>query len=212
MTDTEREHVLRMIEDGKITAEEGLRLMQALEAEAPEDEGEPVVIEAPATPEPPTPSDETAKREFQSRVNTLRRLWLIPLGLGIASAIPGAWWMYLNVQAGLNGWFIFPFLFFLFGVGLVALGAGSRTARWIYLDVREPRDSGTGFQRIRLAFPIPTGLIRWGMRTFGRRMPDQQRAKTDDILRAVFESEVLDEPILVDVKEDSGQHARVYIG
>lgn len=210
MTDTEREHVLRMIEDGKITAEEGLRLMQALESDIAEDAGEPIVIAAPPAPEPAPASDGATKREFQAHINKLRRLWLIPLGLGVAFSIPGAWWMYQNVQAGLNGWFIFPFLFFLLGVGLAALGAGSRTARWIYVDVKEPH--GARFRRIRLGFPIPTGLIRWGMHTFGHRMPDRQRAKTDDVLRAVFESDVLNEPILVDVKEDDGQHVRVYIG
>lgn len=211
MTDSEREHVLRMIEDGTISAEEGLRLMQALEAATPDDAGDAaeIVVKAP-TPPPPPASDESTKREFQARVNRLRRLWLIPLVLGIACAVPGAWWMYQNVQAGLNGWFIFPFLFFLLGVGLIALGAGSRTSRWIYVNVKEKE--GGKPRRIVFAFPIPTELIRWGVKNFGHNMPDRQRAVTDDVLKAVFESNALDEPILVDVKEEDGQHVRVYIG
>lgn len=209
MTDSEREQVLRMIQDGKISAEEGLRLIQALEAAPPDDADEaPGII--PEAPAPPPPSDNPARREFQSRINRLRRLWLIPLALGMACALPGAWWMFQNVQAGLNGWFIFPFLFFLLGVGLIALGVGSRTARWIYVNIKEKED-GAPF-RIVFAFPIPTGLVRWGIKNFGHHMPDRQRAVTNDVLKAIFESDALNEPILVDVKEADDRHVRIYIG
>lgn len=48
MTDQERAHVLKMIADGKITPEEGLRLMQALDQNPAEDEMK--VIEPEAGP------------------------------------------------------------------------------------------------------------------------------------------------------------------
>lgn len=213
MTDSEREQILKMIESGKITAEEGLRLMQAIGEHASDDEEyAPVVAEPPISEMPPLgqPSDDATKKEFQARINKLRRLWIIPVSIGIAFAVPGAWWMYQNVEAGLNGWFIFPFTFFLLGVSLIALGAGSRTSRWIYVNIKEK--PGSSPQRIVFAFPIPTGLIRWGVKSFGHHIPDRERAVTDEVLKAVFESDVLDEPMLVDVKEDDGQHVRVYIG
>jgi hypothetical protein len=37
MTDSEREQILKMIEDGKISPEDGLKLMQVLDQDAPED-------------------------------------------------------------------------------------------------------------------------------------------------------------------------------
>jgi hypothetical protein len=206
MTDSERQQILKMIEDGKITADEGLRLMQALGEELPDDAIE-VVVEPPFQGEH---SDDSTKKEFEARVNKLRRLWIIPVSIGVAFAIPGAWWMYQNVEAGLNGWFIFAFLFFLFGVFLIALGAGSRTSRWIYVNVKEK--PGSSPQHIVFAFPIPFGLIRWGINNFGHHIPDRERAITDDVMKAVFESDALDEPMLVDVKEEDGQHVRVYIG
>ncbi len=209
MTDSEREHVLRMIEDGKISAEEGLRLMQALESTPLDEDAAPELIGETPAPPPPA-SDDATQRAFQAHINKLRRLWLIPLLLGIAITIPCAWWMFQNVQTGLNGWFIFPFFFFLAGVGLIALGAGSRTARWLYLDLKEPR--GADFRRIHFAFPIPTGLIRWGMQTFGHQMPARQRSMADQVLEAIFESDVLNAPLVLDVKEEDGQHVRLYIG
>lgn len=208
MTDSEREYVLRMIEDGKISAEEGLRLMQALEA-APLDEDaapEPIV----ETPMPSPASADATQREFQAHINKLRRLWLVPLLLGLVTIILCAWWMFQNVQTGLNGWFIFPLFCFLAGVGLIALGAGSRTARWLYLDLKEPR--GADFRRIHFAFPIPTGLIRWGIQTFGHSMSARQRSMADQVLEAIFESDVPNEPLVLDVKEEDGQHVRLYIG
>jgi len=206
MTDSERQQILKMIEEGKITADEGLKLMQALDDDVPEDALE-VVVEQPLQGEP---SDDSTKKEFQSRVNKLRRLWIIPVSIGLAFSVPGAWWMYQNVEAGLNGWFIFAFLFFLFGVSLIALGAGSRTSRWLYVNVKEK--PGSSPQHIVIAFPIPTGLIRWGVKNFGHHIPDRERAITDDVMKAVFESDALDEPMLIDVKEEDGQHVRVYIG
>ena len=51
MSDDEREQILKMVADGKITAEEALKLMQALD-ETPVEE--PVEIVALESPEPKT--------------------------------------------------------------------------------------------------------------------------------------------------------------
>ncbi len=209
MTDSERSQILKMIEDGKISAEDGLKLMQALQTE-PEDESteEEYVPVGDAAYE--QASDEIRK-EFEKRVKRFRRLWVIPAIFGFGITFLGALWMYNIVLAGLSGWFAFALFFFLFGVGLLSLGAGSRKSRWLYVKVLEKK-AGSTVKRIQLAFPIPTGLLRWGIRNFGHRMPEAQRMATDDILRMVFESDTLNDPILIDVQEDDDQHVQVYIG
>ena len=86
MTDSERQQILKMIADGKISAEEGLTLMRAL-GEASDEDGNP-----PALPEPedfPTFSSASVEAgpdqphktdpEFDRKVNRFRSLWVIPL-------------------------------------------------------------------------------------------------------------------------------------
>ncbi len=210
MTDSERAHILKMIEDGKISAEEGLKLMQALQTD-PEDEAPEAEEYVSREDSSAEQASAEAKREFEKRISRFRRLWLIPTIFGLGITLLGAWWMYNIVLAGLSGWFILALAFFLGGVALLSLGAGSRTSRWLYVNVQEKRE-GASPRRIRLAFPIPTGLLRWGIQTFGHRIPDRERMATDDILKMVFESDALNDPILIDVKEDDEQHVQVYIG
>lgn len=210
MTDSERAQILKMIEDGKISAEEGLKLMQALQTE-PEDEapeGEEYV--SPGLPDADQASA-AAKQDFEKRISRFRRLWVIPTLFGLGITLLGAWWMYNIVLAGLTGWFVLALLFFLGGVSLVTLGAGSQSSRWLYVKVQEKRE-GASPRRIMFAFPIPTGLLRWGIRNFGHHIPARERMATDDLLKMVFETDTLNDPILIDVKEDDEQHVQVYIG
>ena len=213
MTDNERQQILKMIEEGKITAEEGLKLIQALE-EAPADDEFPELEAEPApefesAPEPaPAPQSHP---DFAKKIERFRRLWIIPLAIGLLITVSTAAWLYNLVQANsMGGWFIFAFLLFLFGVAVTAFGAGSRTMRWIYVDVNE-RKPGKSPTRIVLAFPIPLGLVRWGVANFGHHIPERERKITDDVLDSVLGGSVLDEPLLVDVDEDD-EHVQVYIG
>ena len=104
MTDSERQQILKMIEDGKITAEEGLTLMQAL-GDEPEDV---VVAEHPAGDEIPSfitepggeaEGEKKTDPEFDRKVNRFRSLWTIPLWVGVAITVVGAYWMYASMQA-----------------------------------------------------------------------------------------------------------------
>jgi len=207
MTDNERQQVLKMIEDGKISAEEGLKLMQALgdEPELPAGEELPSFItEAGGEAE----GERKPDPEFERKLNRFRNLWTIPLWIGVAITVAGAYWMYASLQsAGFGFWFYFAWLPFLLGVLVVALAFSSRTSRWIYVDVQQR--PGETPQRIILAFPL--SLVSW-LTLFARgRIPEQQRGAADDVMRAVFKSAKSTEPLLVDVDED-GEHVQVYIG
>src|SRR5512145_2371110 len=111
MTDSERQQILKMIADGKISAEQGLTLMQAL-GDEPEDMSAP---ELPAGSEIPSfitePVGEAAGEkktdpEFDRKVNRFRSLWTIPLRIGVAITVAGAYWMYASLQAsGFGFWF-----------------------------------------------------------------------------------------------------------
>jgi hypothetical protein len=214
MTDSEREQILKMIEDGKITAEQGLTLMQAL-GEEPEDESAP---ELPAGDEVPSfitepggeaEGEKKTDPEFDRKVNRFRSLWTIPLWIGVAITVAGAYWMYASMQAaGFGFWFYCSWLPFLLGVLVVALAFSSRTSRWIYVNVKQK--PGETPQRIVIAFPL--SLVSWLMMFAKGKMAEHDRGAMDEIIGAVFNSTKSTEPLMVDVQEEDGEHVQVYIG
>jgi hypothetical protein len=215
MTDQERNQVLKMIEEGKITAEEGLKLMQALDQQAPELEPSPVPIIAPPVEEAQNsssaqPSEPDAHIERLKR--TARRLWQIPLWIGIFITVLSALGMYAIMRGpGLNFWFYFMLLPLLLGVALTALAAGSRAARWIYVDVHQQPGEKPG--HIFLGFPLPLKLTAWFLRTFGPMIPDLQKTNVDEIIQVMESGFNGNEPLIVHVDEgEGGERVQVYIG
>jgi hypothetical protein len=214
MSQDEREQILKMVSEGKITAEEALKLMQALD-ESPFEEA--VEIVALSTPEENAREEEEEPKpqpdpEFTKKVNRFRRLWLIPLTLGIALTILGAWWMYsAMLNSGYGFWFLCAWFPFLLGVLIVTLGAISKTSRWIYVNVEQK--PGESPRRIVFAFPIPSMLLRWGIQNFGHNIPPEHRDKVDLAMNAIFENDgTFNEPLFVDVHDEDGEHVQVYIG
>jgi hypothetical protein len=214
MTDSERQQILKMIEDGKITAEEGLKLMQAL-GEEPEDDSTP---ELPAGDEIPSfiteagdqaEGEKKADPEFDRKLNRFRSLWTIPLWIGVAITVAGAYWMYASMQAsGFGFWFYCSWLPFLLGVLMVALAFSSRTSRWIYVNVKQK--PGETPQRIVIAFPL--SIVSWLMTFVKGKIPEREHGAMDEVMGAIVNSTKSTEPLMVDVHEDDGEHVQVYIG
>jgi len=216
MTDQERAQVLKMIEDGKVSPEEGLRLLQTLEQNPADEES------GSGAPQPgPTPApevvDEKPRPEPDAGIKRVaekgRRLWYIPLTVGIVLMVLGGFIMYWNIHpSGLSLWFYclgLPVV--LLGVAITTLGSASRTSRWIFLHVEQK--PGERPQRIVLGFPLPLRLTAWFLRTFRNYIPDLERTSADEILVALEESTSTDSPLVVNVDEgDDGEKVQVYIG
>lgn len=213
MSQDEREQILKMVSDGKITAEEALKLMQALDESPAEETAEIVATPLPEEykeeKEEPKPQPDP---EFTKKVNRFRRLWLIPLTVGIVLTVLGAWWMYTAMlSSGYGFWFLCAWFPFLLGVLIVTLGAISKTSRWIYVNVEQK--PGESPRRIVFAFPIPSPLLRWGIRNFGHNIPPEHRDTADIAMKAIFEEDgAFNEPLYVDVHDEDGEHVQVYIG
>ncbi len=208
MTDSERQQILKMIEEGKITADEGLKLMQALAAND-ESAGEEVeVVETVAGGE--AASEKRGEDPyFEKKINHFRSLWTIPLWIGIAITVAGAYWMYSALdKAGFGFWFYCSWLPFLLGVGLAALALSSRTSRWLYVNVKQK--PGEKPQRIVIAFPL--SLVSWILSLVGNRIPIGKKGTADDVMQAIFDGTKSDEPFLVEVHEEDGEDVQVYIG
>ena len=218
MTDSERQQILKMIDDGKISAEQGLALMQAL-LEEPEDElvnvQETAAEQAVEVLQETDQSSQTgsnaarSNQDFERKLAGFRRLWVVPLVIGVVTTVLGALWMFSAMQAGgLSFWFFLAWLPFLAGVLITAVAFSSRTSRWIYINVKQK--SGETPQRIVITFPL--SLVSWVMGFVKFTVPDPEVGAINEVMNAVFQSTKTSEPLLVDVQEEDGEHVQVFIG
>jgi hypothetical protein len=231
MANNERLHILEMLDQGQITAEQALTLIQALEAgemeaallpdrPAVENDAEPAEPAAPdAEPQifAPEPEDapasvsaahETFKPETSRR---FRSFWLIPLWVGAAITVIGGLLMFLAWQSsGFGFWFACAWFPFMLGVLVLMLAWLARGTPWMHLRVRRP-EGQEGPRNIVLSFPLPLRLAGWGLRTFGHRIPGLESTNVDEIIVAL-EHISPETPFSVEVDEGNGEHVEIYIG
>jgi hypothetical protein len=213
MSSDEQKQILKMVENGKISADEAMKLIKALDLASVEEEIE--VIEAEASPGPGFDavggSEGSAAPEFEEIKARARRFAMIPLGVGVAITVLASYWLFVLVQnANYGFWFVCAWFPLLLGILLVALSSGGMNARWLYVNVDQ--EPGERPQHITLGFPIPLGLLGWLLRTFGRFVPGMDRQRVDDILRLLATADAHG-PLIVNVDEgDRGERVQVYIG
>lgn len=205
MVTDEKRQILKMVKDGKVTAEEEIALLNAVEGDAAEEEAD--VFETEASPNSASEPDENL-RVIADRV---RSFWNIPLWIGIGFTILGGLWMLWSMQAsGFGFWFYCAWLPFLLGVLVVATAAGSRNSRWIFVHIKQA--PGERPQNITFGLPLPLHFSAWVMRTFGRWMPDVDAFGLSEILESMAEAPAGDAAVIVDVQDDDGEHVQVFIG
>src|SRR4026208_2368195 len=145
-----------MVADGTIAAEGAAGLMRALDDdtdpgtnhadESAEDELEVIQTHWGSSHE------KAEAPEFDRIKERARRFALIPLWIGIIVTVFSAWAIYaIQQHVGVNFWFYCMTVPLRAGELLIALGAGSRTSRWIYVDVdRRNAEPGDGPRHITL--------------------------------------------------------------
>ncbi len=222
-----RMRILEMIERGEVTAEEGLRLLQALM----EDESEEAL---PALEEPALASQETLEAEQQEPTPTeaeepevisdqpadrmppeaekWRSYWMIPLWIGVGITIIGGLLMYrAQTTSGLGFWFVCASIPFILGLLLLVLAFQSRTAPWLHLRVQQK--PGQSPQRIAFSFPIPVRLAAWALRTFGHRIPAMEDTPIDEVILALGETRKAGTPLYIQVDEGEDEDkVEIFIG
>ena len=95
MSSEERQQILKMVEDGKVSADEAMKLMKALDESSVEME----IIEAPLSalgtgapasssgPEAESNSKKPNAPEFEEVADRARRIWQIPLWIGVTITV-----------------------------------------------------------------------------------------------------------------------------
>jgi len=220
MTDQERNQVLKMIQDGKISPEEGLRLMQALDQSAADEVVHASQVSTSQSSETVSPQvPEFSRMETDARIlsikSTARRLWWIPLWIGVGITVLSALGMFLIMRGpGLNFWFYFMVLPLLLGVAVIAIAVGSHSAHWIFVDVHQK--PGDYPEHIFLGFPLPLKFAAWVLRTVKYWIPnlksDYSGVNIDQIIEMV-EHGIGNEPFIAHVDdEEGGEKVRVFNG
>ena len=206
MSDNEMKEILKMVEDGKITAQEPGELWNALEADDIVDEAEADIGEASAT------FSREAEPNLKSIADKVRSFWRIPLVIGVVITVLGGLWMLGAMQsAGFGFWFYCAWLPFSLGVLLVVLAAGSRKSHWLFVKVKQA--PGEKPQNITFGFPLPLRFSAWILRNLGHHIPGMENAVgVDEILEKLANTPIGDSALIVDVHDDDGEEVQVFIG
>lgn len=229
----ERRLILEMIENGKISAPEGLELLKALGEDQPLDRGGDA---EPDTQPSPEESDEPAsggtespdafagevplsgevlnpaKASFPPDADKWRRWWRIPMWVGVGITTLGGLFLFWAQQTyGIGFLFFCAWVPLLLGILLIVLGWQSRTSRWLHLRIQQ--QPGEWPQKIALSFPIPIRMTAWFFRTFRNTIPGMQETSIDEILLALDQSATPENPLYVEVEDDEdGERVEIYIG
>ena len=206
MSSEERKKILQMVADGKISAEEAATLMQALDE--PAEEG----IEILGT-ESGFGFERSDAPEFDQVRKRAMRFALIPLWTGILFTVLSAWAMFsIQQNAGLNFWFFCMSTPFVLGVLLIAMGAGSRSSRWLYVNVDRSHQNEWP-RNITIALPLPLGLVSWFLKNFGSHIEGLKRTTVDEVVQAIAMAKNITEPLIINVDDsDDGERVQVFIG
>ncbi len=218
MSNEERKQILQMVADGKISAEEAAQLMRALDE--PAEENAQIIPHEPSFQsesgeEDPTWKEKPDAPEFEKVKRRAFALSQIPLWLGALLVTLSAWGMFAALQsAGMNFWFFCLTAPLTLGVLLIALGAGGKSSRWLYLNVERSNPPEGGPRRITLALPLPLGLVAWFLRNFGEHIQGLKRTSIDEVVSAIEMTKSVSEPLIVHVDEgeEGGERVQIFIG
>ena len=213
MVDEAERKILGMVENGDITAEEGLRLMNAMGSRAhpaqPIDEDPLEAVTFVPVDDVLEPSGPRMSEEEQHRMKHLKRWWVLPFGIGLLIMVLGAIWMYTGYTNSGFGWgFWLSWLPFLLGIFIVAVSF--QTSRSVWLHIRIKQKPGESPGRISISLPLPISLTKWFMGAFGNRIPglrDQPLENYAEILENISP----EEPFYIHVNDD-GEEVEVFIG
>ena len=216
MSDEAERKIFDMVEQGQITAEEALRLINAMGSDEKKSDNEFGIL--PLDNAGSIPSSEDVEvvyypkipAEELKRMNRLKKLWFVPFGDGLIVMTLGALWLYSAFSSnGFGVGFWLAWIPFIAGIFIVAISF--QTSRSVWLHVRIKQAPGERPQRIVISLPMPLSLTRWFLRTFGRRIPGLKDQPVDDFLE-ILENLSPESPFYVHVNEDDGEEVDVFIG
>lgn len=182
----EQERILRMVEEGRVSAAEANELLTAVAGEGEAEAAAPMAqAEAP-----------------------LERAWEVPFFGGLMVALLGSFGLLRRGgRRGLLGAGAWGTL--VLGLAVAGAGLWSRNVPWLHLRVEEQDGN-----RIRLSFPLPLFLAKWFL-GIARTYVDEETAARLESAAGFIEAlgdEPSGEPFSIQVDEGDGDRVLIYIG
>jgi hypothetical protein len=216
MVDKAERKILDMVEQGQLSAEDGLRLINAMGSDRNMHQDSPTAnlkvsgCEVPSPDDILEPSPPRISEQELERMKRLKRWWVLPFSIGLLITTLGAIWMYSGYTASGFGWgFWLSWIPFLLGIFIV--GVSFQTSRSVWLHVRIKQKPGVKPQQIKISLPLPVTLSRWFLSVFGNRIPGLREQPLDEYSE-ILENISPDEPFYVHVNDDLGDEVEVFIG
>lgn len=214
-----RLEILKKIEQGELTVEEGFRQISELEAQA-ESHPVPHVSQAgfvrQVGAQSASTTDERGKVEVVvdqkneplpdfSRWKVLP--WVVFSLFMLLTAFSSVWMIQGWVSHPWGWGFWLSWIPFLIGLAGMALMFNSH---WLYVRVRQ--SPGEKPERITISMPLPIGLALWFFNTFGQWLPKEVHGlDIAEVLKEVDQGLTRDQPLVVQVDDEDGEHVEVYI-
>ena len=183
--------VLEMIEAGEISAEEGVRRLEAIAGEA-------TTSQALSSPSVTVP-----------RPAMVEWLWQAVFWTGIALvAVGGLLVASVYAENIVAGWLVWGWIVFVLGVLAVSVGWWLQRAHWLSVRVRQPHASS-----VLIALPLPLGPVAWVLRVARPFVPQLEETGADEVILALRDEIRAGRPFVVEVDEgEGGEQVQVYFG
>jgi hypothetical protein len=223
-TSEERQRILQMISTGKITAEEGTLLLNALSGNPQPDRPAP-----PDQPQiaPPVDRAEEAQAAQQDKATTpesevidppppidvnmpdTRHWWQVPFWIGLAVLIAGAFTIAGALSSGAVCFVLvcgLPLLFI--GLILIIVAWFARNGPWVHIRVKNNRP---GEHNVNISVPLDLGVV--AVRVAEPFVPQMRNTGVDDVIVSLKNNVKGDQPVIIDVNNDEdGEHVQVIVG
>jgi hypothetical protein len=218
-TSEERQQVLQMIADGKITPEEGSRLLAALSGGTPPELTESSTVSGPAPETEQTDSQQqayTPEQEvisppppIETHIPDTRHWWQVPFWIGAALLIAGAFTLAGAISSGAICALLLCGLPMLF-IGIVAVIVAwfARNGPWVHIRVKHRRPDE---RDINLSVPLDLGVV--AVRVAEPFVPQMKNTGVDDVIVSLKDNVKKDQLLVIDVNDDEdGEHVQVIVG
>ncbi len=213
-----RNKLLQMIENGDISADEGLRLLNAIEAGETKEKYEEEFVESfdqnnvshdlGSDTQPITPKISTSALE-PKEIKKSHLWWIIPFAIGLLLTIAGVVWMYQGyVNKGLGWGFWLSWIPFGIGILIMVISAATSKSKWIHIKVHEKH--GEKPVHFTLAFPLPIKLSKWFLKNFGNKVIKDKNVPIDSLIEVLDSDISKEEPFYIQVDDDDDQ-VEIYI-
>ncbi len=213
MVDKAERKILDMVEQGQISAEEGLRLINAMGSDRENHQESPtdhIEVAYPVSEDVIEPSAPRISEEEMARMKRLKSWWVLPFSIGLFLTTLGAIWMYTGYTASGYGWgFWLSWIPFLLGIFIV--GVSFQTSRSAWLHIRVKQRPGERPAKINISLPLPLTLSKWFFSSFGHRIPGLREQPFGNV-EEILENITPEEPFYVHVQDEDGDKVEVFIG